>query len=113
MNGSRQSGRMIAGMRGDDHGLRTGAFGETGGDGEHDAVAERNDGLFHRFLGMVAVRNRAAGAEQIGFEKTVHEIQRDDMMGDSMAHRMQFRERDLAGVVLGPIVEGQAGEHIV
>jgi hypothetical protein len=72
------------------------AFGETGGDGEHDAIAERDDGLFHRFLGVVAVRDRAAGAEEVGFEQAVHEIQVDRVMGDAMTVRVEFGEGDFA-----------------
>ena len=85
----------------------------TGGDGEHDAVAERDNGLFHRLLGVVAVRNRPAGAQQVGFEQPVHEIQGHRWWAMPCRSRVEFRERDLAGVVLRAVVERQAGDHLV
>ena len=75
-------------MRGDHHAPGTDAFGVAGGDREHDAVAERHDGLLHRLLGIVAIRDRAAGTQQVGFEQAVHEIQRHRLVRDAVAFRV-------------------------
>ena len=50
-------------------------------------------------------RDVPAGSQEIGFEKAIHEIERDHMMRDPMSLRVQFREGDLAGIVLRPVVE--------
>ncbi len=97
--------RVIAGMRGDDHRFRADAFGKPGGDGEHDAVAEGHDGLFHRFPGVVAFRNLAAGAQEVGFEKPVHEIERYGFMGQAEMSGMPCGAGKLAGVVFRAVVE--------
>ena len=104
---------MIAGVGGDDHAIGCDAFGESRCDGQHDAVAEGHDGLFHRLLGVVAIRNPAAGSQKIGFEQAVHEIERDGVMGDAVSIRMEFSKRNLAGVVFRAVIEGQAGNDVM
>ena len=100
-------------MSGDDHSTGLYAFRIACGDGQHDAIAERDHGLFHRGLCIVAVWNGPARAQQIRFEKLVHEVQRHRVMDDAVSIRMEFGERNLAGVVFRAVIEGQACRHLM
>ena len=104
---------MIARVRGDHQALGADAFRVAGGDGEHDAVAERDDGLLHRLFRVMALRDVAAGLEKVGFEQAVHEIERDHLMENAGPISVEFRKRNLARVVLRAVVEGQASGHLV
>ena len=76
-------------------------------DGQHDAVAERHDGLLHVRRLIVPVGDLAAGLQQSGIEQTIHEFQGDDRVFHAHLRRMPGGKGQLPGIVLGPIVEAQ------
>ena len=102
---------VVAGVGGDGEGAGAGAFGEAGGDGEHDAIAEGDDGLLHGKLFVVAIGNFAAGFEKIGGEELVHETEGNRFVPEAEIGAVGFGEGDFAVVVLGAVIEADAGEH--
>ena len=73
---------MVARVVGHEHVLQALAFGDAGGDAEHDTVAEGNDGRFHRRFVVLSVGYLfVAILEETGAEVLLHEVDIDDEMG--------------------------------
>lgn len=93
--------------------FRLNAFRVAGGNRQHDAVAERDDGLLHGFLGVMSIRYVAAGLEEVRFEEFIHESQGNRVMRNTLSLGMDSGKGDFAGVVLRPVVERKAFDHFV
>jgi hypothetical protein len=55
-------------VRRDGHGFGTDAFGIAGGKRKKNTIPKRDDGLFHRQLFVMAVRDFASGFQKVGFK---------------------------------------------
>ena len=100
---------VVAGVGGDGDRARTDALGESGGDGQQDAVAERHHGAAHRAIGVMAVRDLAARHQEIGGQQPAEAAQIHHLVADAEGGGLRPRQRQLAVVVLGPVVEAQCG----
>ncbi len=105
--------RVVSAVGADDNAVDFEAFGESGGGGEHDAVAEGDDGLAHVFLGVVAFGNFAAGGEEIGGEEVADEAELEDFVGEVELLGVVDGEGDFAVVVFGAVIAGDDGRHLV
>lgn len=104
---------VIPRMGGDDQPLGLAALGESGGDGEHNAVSERDHGGFHGRLLVVPIRNLATGLEEVGGKEIVHKVQSDSLMGNTKQPSMVPGEGNLAVVVLRAVVETDGPHDLV
>lgn len=105
---------VVAGVGGDDEGVRATTFSKAGGDGEHDGVAKGDDCALHGFLGVVAVGNLTAGLEEIGGEELVDEGKRNDVVVDpAEVIAMPGGEGDFFGVVLRAVVKADGADDFV
>ena len=97
--------RMVAVMVGDEYLAQLPAFGETTGNGEHDAIAERYDGRFHVFGLVVALRHGIRALQKRGFEMLTDECERDDDVFDAELLAMSRGALGLPLVVVATVVE--------
>ena len=104
---------MVAAMRRNDQPRRTPAFGETGGDGEHDAVAERHHRLFHGRRLVMPVGNLTSRPEQRGGKEPVHKVERDHLVRHPEDVRVLGGEGNFAVIVLCAIIEAQHGRDFM
>ena len=98
---------VVARVCGDDEPAGAGIFCHTSGDGEQDAVAKWHDGLFHAFLGVVAVGDGVSALQQAAFEQLGDKIDVDDAVRDAEVAAMPCGVVQFAGIVLGAVVEAQ------
>ena len=95
-------------MRRDDDSFGSDAFCVARSNGQHDAVAERDDGAFHIIIIIASLWDSTAGLEQIGFEGSSDEIQINDLMTDSALFRVIPGEPQFLSVVFGAVVKAQS-----
>ena len=97
---------MVAGVVRDHDGVQVAAFGQARGDGEHNAIAERDDSGFHVVIGIGALGDLASGEEEVAAEVFADEIEGYDQVGNAEDAAILFRTGDFPGVVLRTVVEG-------
>ena len=100
-------------MRRDDESFRAPAFGETGGDGEHDAVAERHHRLLHGCRLVMPVGNLAPRPEQRGGEEPVNKVERDHLVRHPEGVCVLGGEGNFAMIVFGAVIEAQHGRDLM
>ena len=74
--------------------------------GEHDPVAEGNDGGAHVLLVVIAFGNSVCALEQRGSEEVLDKRQSDDHMRYAEALAVESGKMDFAVVVVAAVVEG-------
>lgn len=104
---------VIPRMRGDDEPLGPPALGKSGGDGEHDAVSERDDSGLHGGLLVVSVGDLSSRSEEIGTEEFIHESKGDGLVRDPEKPCLVLGKGDLLVVVLGAVVEADGTQDLV
>ena len=97
---------VVAAVVGHHHVLQSAALGQAHGHAEHDAVAEGHHRAVHVVVGIVAIGDVFAANEQRTLEVLPHEGQGHHYMLDAQPLAVQPGEGNLAGIVLGAIVEG-------
>ncbi len=100
-------------MGGDDEAVGALGFGEASGDGEHDAIAEGDDGLLHGFLFVMPVRDVAAGGEEVRLEVVGHEAEGDGGVVDAEVVAMPLGHGDFPGIVFRAVIEAEAAADMV
>lgn len=96
---------VVARVVGEHHGGEAAAFGESGGHGEHDAVAERHYGRAHVVVGVMPLGDGVGAAEQRAFEVSAHESEGYFDMLYTQAPAVVAGAFGLAFVVVGAVVE--------
>lgn len=96
---------VVARMVGEHHGGEAAALGESGGHGEHDAVAEGHDGRAHIVVGVMPFGDGVGAAEQRAFEVLAHESEGYLDVLYTQAPAVVAGAFGLAFVVVGAVVE--------
>jgi hypothetical protein len=104
---------VVSRVGGDHQSFCFNAFRISGGNRQHDTIAERDHGFLHGFLGVMPFRYVAAGLEEVRFEQFVHESQGNRVVGDAPPLGMEAGERDFTVVVLRSVIERKAPHHLV
>lgn len=96
---------VVAGVVGDEDGVKAVAFGKAGGHGKHYAVAERHDGALHIALVIFPVGDRLSTLEDAALEILPYEFQGNNHMPDSQPLAVGGRARRLRLVLPCAICE--------
>ena len=104
---------VVATVGGDDQSFCTLAFGDAGGNGQKNAVAEGDDGLFHVLLGVVAGGNGICPAQQGAFQMRRDGTQVDFVVGHAAVLSLPAGAGQFSGGVVAAVVEGKGADHLV
>ena len=105
---------MVTSVGRNQEAIRTPAFRESGGDREHDGVAERHDGTLHGLLRVMSVGDGVAGLQKVGCEELIDEGQRNDVVPQTAEMVAVPRsECDFPLVVLGAVVKTDRANDLV
>ena len=78
-----------------------------------DAVAEGDHGAFHVFFFVVTFGDVTAGFEEVTLKKIVHEGEVGCVKGDACLLGLPAGHGEFLGIVLGGIVDAEAGNDLV
>ena len=82
-------------------------------DGEHDSVAEGNDGGFHVLFVVVSFRNGICAFKQRTLEELFDEGQADYQVRNTQTLTMQFGKLQLTVVMIAAVMEGNRHSYTV
>ena len=97
--------RVVTPVVGHHEVFESAAFGQAGGHGEHDAVAERNHRRAHVVVIVVSFGDGVGAAQERALEQLSHEGHVDHYQFDAEPFAVVAGTFNLAGIVVGAIVE--------
>ena len=104
---------VVATVGGDDQPFGTLAFGNAGGNGQENAVAEGDNCLLHVLLGIAAGGNGIRSAQQGTFQMRRDGAEVDFVVGHAAVLSLPAGAVQLAGGVVAAVVEGKGADHLV